>query len=352
MTRGRRESDHSKPVRAVRRRGVRRIVAPATAILVALILVEVTFRIYLYGPGSLNYFKMNSVTHIWESGLVRPASHPEIFYELEPNRQAYFRMVRLETNSDGLVDREYSPSKPPNTLRVAVIGSSVTMPSATPAELAFHSVLEDRLNVSSADRRYEFINFAVEHYGFREMLAVLKHKALSYNPDLVLFSLTEYTPLVLWPQQSSRRSKFVPPDREYPFFELHSFIHLNHRFNLGLREALPDMRERATPEQAWKTQLPRALLELGRLRRKTDVPMAIVWLGYESWPSEIDEALRVTTERLGLALIDTSPAFVDERPSELVNFRADHHPNARAHGLFAGRILEGLEALGLLEPPP
>src|SRR5439155_19777279 len=54
--------------------------------------------------------------------------------------EAYIRI-----SSAGLRDREHSKSKPPNTIRIAVLGDSMTEALQVPLESTFWSVLERHL---------------------------------------------------------------------------------------------------------------------------------------------------------------------------------------------------------------
>src|SRR6185295_10028825 len=61
-------------------------------------------------------------------------SYPEFYvtdssrgYALRPNATGWYRKeneVYVQINSDGLRDREHSKAKPPNTIRIAIVGDS------------------------------------------------------------------------------------------------------------------------------------------------------------------------------------------------------------------------------------
>ena len=91
-------------------------------------------------------------------------SYPEFYaldqvrgYGLAPGAQGWYRKegrsyVRI--NSDGLRDQEHSTTKPPKTLRIALIGDSYPEALTVPLEQSFahvaglaHRELEDRLSV-------------------------------------------------------------------------------------------------------------------------------------------------------------------------------------------------------------
>ncbi len=71
--------------------------------------------------------------------------------ELVPSSQANFRGALVEVNSMGMRDREYSRKKPAGTVRIAVLGASVTMGWGVGTEENFESQLEERLNRGSGE---------------------------------------------------------------------------------------------------------------------------------------------------------------------------------------------------------
>ena len=138
--------------------------------------LEMSTRYYLFGPASLSFVQMNSVQSPSRCGLVQSATLPGVVFELKPNLDTYFKLKVFRTNSRGLRDREHTLQKPPNSFRVAVVGSSYTLPAGVAIEDAFHSLLEERLT-KQAPRRYEFINFAVARHSVSAELATLREKA-------------------------------------------------------------------------------------------------------------------------------------------------------------------------------
>ena len=76
---------------------------------VSLIVLEQSYRFYLFGFDSFSVEKMNSVHSLGVSGITQRADHPEIVYELKPNLDLYFKLAKFKTNSDGLRDKEAIP---------------------------------------------------------------------------------------------------------------------------------------------------------------------------------------------------------------------------------------------------
>ncbi|HEV2913295.1 MAG TPA: SGNH/GDSL hydrolase family protein [Pyrinomonadaceae bacterium] len=104
-------------------------------------------------------------------------------------RREGLNYVRI--NSDGLRDREHPKAKPPNTLRIAVIGDSYAEALQVPQENAFWAVLEQKLQQCRKfeDYRVEVINFGVSGYGTAQELITLRTKVWDYAPDIVLLAV-------------------------------------------------------------------------------------------------------------------------------------------------------------------
>ena len=64
-------------------------------------------------------------------------------------------------------------------LRVALVGSSFSMPAGVSLEDAWHQQVAHDLDAAEPARRHEVVNFAVGGYNGRQLLAVLRDKVPS-----------------------------------------------------------------------------------------------------------------------------------------------------------------------------
>ena len=89
----------------------------------------------------------------------------------------------IKINSQGFRDQEYSPQKPPNTIRILCLGDSSTFRGEYP------SMLEDRLNKNFTRQNlcFEVINAGVTGYTSYQGLCMYKYKGARYSPDIVTF---------------------------------------------------------------------------------------------------------------------------------------------------------------------
>lgn len=179
---------HPSAPNQVGRVGLKLLLAVAS-LLLALLAAEVGHRLYVYGPGGLSPTRLESV-HLLGEGVLVDSEFQAIDYELAPNVRMWHMLHPFETNSEGQrEDREYAREKPAGTFRVAVLGDSYAMGWGVPVEAIYHSRLEEQLAREDPSRRVEFINFGVAGYNLLHYAAVLEHKVLAWEPDLILLSV-------------------------------------------------------------------------------------------------------------------------------------------------------------------
>lgn len=119
----------------------------------------------------------------------------------------------IQTNSDGLRDREHTIAKPKNTLRIAVLGDSFTEALQVSVEKTFWSKLERKLGRCEAlqGRQVEVINFGVQGYGTAQALMTLRHHVWKYSPDIVMLAFFPTNDIV----NNSKKLEFY---KRQPFF--------------------------------------------------------------------------------------------------------------------------------------
>ena len=123
------------------------------------------------------------------------ALDPSLGYSLRPNIEGWYRKeggsyVRI--NSDGLRDREHSKAKPPDTIRVAVIGDSYAEAMHVEMDQTFWKVAEENLQTCPdvGGKKLEVINFGVSGYGTAQEFLMLHERVWQYSPDVVLLAVT------------------------------------------------------------------------------------------------------------------------------------------------------------------
>jgi len=164
-------------VSAARAEWLRRVMMMGGGILTALFIAELVLRMAGIGYPALSRPDDDRGWALWPGARGR--------YEAEGS-------AFLVINREGLRDRDHLRTKPPGTLRIAVLGDSYAEAREVPAEQAFWSVLEGDLNRSwggaGHERQVEVLNFGVRGYGTLQELLTLNCCVWDYSPDVVLLA--------------------------------------------------------------------------------------------------------------------------------------------------------------------
>ena len=321
------------------------LVGVSLAALGSLLLLELSARIFLFGLAGLHPGRIGSVHPLWETGFLQTSVHEALGYEFKPDVDGYFKLARFRTNSRGLRDREYSLEKPPDTFRIAVLGASFALPAGVEIEDSFHSVLERRLTAESSSLAYEFINFAVGTYGPRQALAMLRLRALDYDPDLVLLAVTRLS----MPHLTGRWDRPFPlrksMQRRNAFYESFLVELLKARLGWTQVDMLP-----AGPRRS-RDGVASVIEKLGELSRTSGIPVVVVRLECDAEaPLRGDLGVMAAIRKAGLHFLDTRRAFAGTAPREFWIYELDPHPDARAHAIFADVIARFLREKRLIQP--
>ncbi|MEG3833799.1 MULTISPECIES: SGNH/GDSL hydrolase family protein [unclassified Microcoleus] len=144
-------------------------------------------------------------------------SDPNLGWKLKPGASGEWNgegASFVQVNSEGLRDREHTKVKPPNTLRVAVLGDSFTEAIHVPVEQTFWSKLERKLGNCEAvkgRKNVEVMNFGVQGYGTAQELIMLREKVWDYSPDIVILAFFIGNDII-------NNSPQLEYDRYRPFF--------------------------------------------------------------------------------------------------------------------------------------
>lgn len=316
----------------------------AASLLVAVVMLEAATRVYRYGFDALLPWIVESIRPVGSSPLIRPSPFVDIRYEYLPNLDTYFKKAHFRTNGEGLHDQEYARRKPAGTYRVAVIGDSMTVPEGVEIEDAFHSVLERRATAESG-RSVEFVNFAVGGHQLPEYLAMIRHRALEWQPDLVVigFCVNDF-----WWDEAYAAAHFQKPYEPlptiHPFFRWHVIDWIQElRDGWRFRPKPGPLPEWGPPEpnRAW---MARELAEFGSVSAEARIPFVFVYLLTQSHgyvPLGNDVRAAVTAH--GMHFVDPSVAFPEKAdPARYFIYRADGHGNAAAQRIFADTLYDYL----------
>lgn len=139
------------------------------------------------------------LTLLMAEGALRVAGYSRpVFYRYDPVLGADLRpgiegeykkedVVFVSLNEDGIRGPLRTRTKPPLTVRIAVLGDSFTEGFQVPYDKLFTTVLEKRLAACVPDGiSIEVLNFGVSGFGTGREILKYKTLAREYDPDIVL----------------------------------------------------------------------------------------------------------------------------------------------------------------------
>jgi lysophospholipase L1-like esterase len=95
-------------------------------------------------------------------------------------------------NSEGFKDRDHALHKDANTVRIIMLGDSITKGTGINLGNTFSDQLEEMLNQKAkqvgSSLRYEVMNFGVGGYNIVSEIEILKVYSLKYKPDIVILN--------------------------------------------------------------------------------------------------------------------------------------------------------------------
>ncbi|MBX3440219.1 MAG: hypothetical protein KF861_22205, partial [Planctomycetaceae bacterium] len=123
------------------------------------------------------------------AALTRRAD-PLLEIELIPGWTGELDGHRTTINQFGMRDRKsLTLLKPPGTVRIACVGSSVVMGYSTGDEEVFTRLLEERLNTAWAEpaQRFEVLNFGTGRHWALQRRVLVDRKVLAFEPDVLIY---------------------------------------------------------------------------------------------------------------------------------------------------------------------
>ncbi len=315
-----------------------RFLAFLTAVFLSL---EVSLRAFYFGTDGFFPTKLNSYRVIIDSELVQAADNTEVYYELKPNQDRLLSGKPVRTNSHGLADQEYSIDKPDNTYRIAVVGSSWSMATGVATDDSYQALIETRLNDLFPDRNTEVINFAVEYYGLSEIIGSARHKAMAYDPDMMILAITSTTPSIKWIDD---KAPFTSIDIVPPFWQ--SLVYSSLMGQLGKKAYAKSKRPVVfNLGGGYARNINRSMTEMTELIADKNIDVAVLWLTHSRINEEMLNHTRTSAEDQGFLFIPLHlDALAGDRyqPGEFLVGRVGRHPSEIGHQLITDEIMTTL----------
>lgn len=274
--------------------------------------------------------------------LKRISEDPEIGHEHRPNTAARLMGVDVSINATGQRDRDFVVPKPEGTVRLLMLGDSLTFGWGVPQEKTVAKRLEALLNGTPGDVRYEVVNAGVGNYNAGMSSRWMRAHGMALEPDFVIFNFSfndaEPTPRrgggglaewsYAWIYFSGRFGEVarrVVGGHDW----LAYYTGLYDDESEGWRNAQEQIRLLA--DFCSERGLPLSLVNYPELHRLDPYPLV-----------DVSNEVRGLSLSLALPYLDLLDSVRNERPASLWVTPGDPHPNAYADELMARAIFEFL----------
>ena len=317
------------------------------------------------GENVTNSFTIRLVTETFDDGTI---------YYFPPNSSFFSDgdpEAPVRINSLGFRGAELREDKEPGTFRIACLGDSFTFGHGVTEEATYARQLEETLNATAGEPRFETQNYGIGGYNTDQELIVLRTKALRFQPDLVILQWVlddfESTRVVV---PSSRyavpsdvrvekyRNEVVPVSINIPD-PIGSFLLDRSHLYRFLQKQSYHLRKRLSSKGEVDHYNPdhehcrRSLAEMKELCRQKGCPF---WMMVFPPPVEDFSLLRLSPQYrwimevsrdLDLEVIDFYRIFDGVDPVE-IRYRDGVHYNRRGYELVAEAIVGRMKSAGMI----
>lgn len=298
-------------------------------------------------------------------GLVEASPYPDVVYQLKPDLDGLFRDRPVRTSSHAFRGPEVPVAKPDGVYRIVALGDSHLFGWGVGQEETYCSRLQELLD-SAAPGRFEVLNFGVPGYNTTMEVATFEHRALAFDPDLVVLHFVGNDfelPHFMRPPGERRQGGWVLARLARAAFASGDD---NGLLAHGLEE-LPEGTDAESVEgqyehmKGWEGHT-HALDRLAELTAERGVPVIVMMLG--TGDERRQTVVRLAGSR-GFDVLNAAPffrAYLDARGVEPDPSRRhwkaafiipnDGHPTPLAHRLYARLLYGELAERGLVPPLP
>ncbi len=299
-------------------------------IIVACILAESGLRFYF--SRHINYDM-----EMWKyaTTLKRPVSDKRVHVHL-PNKSELLMGVKVNINSQGIRDHEYTYTKPKGIFRILAIGDSFTLGWGVSEDLTFPKLLEQMFNQNSA-RKTEVINYGVGNYNTEQELAAFLIDGVKYQPDLILLGIyiNDAEPVQNNSQDFFTKHSYFAAFVAQRYFQLRSIFSAKYKYGqyykLFYQGELWDAYTKVIDDFAIQT-------------KKRNIPMLAVILpdlrdlSRNIFEVENHKVLQRFSDN-GVTGVSLFNAFSGIKESTVWVAKDDPHPNVLAHKIIADHLI-------------
>lgn len=320
---------------------VTRLLAILVSLLIGVIAIEGAMRL-VYARRLDFQIEMSR----YASAVKRPARDPRQTHEHTPNSRATLMGVPVAINSRGFRDREVDARPPPRTVRIAMVGDSLTFGWGVEAHARFSEALQAGVNDVLSRRgevaRVEVINTGIGNYNTAQQLALFENAVRDLGPDLVVVNWfindAEPTP--------TKRSPIVI-SYSYLAMWLWGRVDTLRRMEDAAKDYREHYHDLYRDDQPGFMAMTDAFAGFGRRAQQDGFELMVSLLPelHSVWPQYEFRAVHDKVSAAALAggaaeVVDLAPAFEGEAPETLWVSPDDAHPNARGHAIIARGLID------------
>jgi len=251
----------------------------------------------------------------------------------KPNTRFLFKDLPYSINEWGMRDKSYARQAPENTIRVLLLGGSFVVGSGIADDEVFDTILEDRMNQSAGDTRYEFLNASSSGFDLIDCIVRFDLDSLhKLGPDYAIYFShgvdvqKNLKDIVL----CYKKGCPIP----YPFMD--SLIG-----KAGLNREMTEFELMRRLEPFGMEMLTKSYrLFYERCLEHGITPVWAYWPTVGLRPQmelEKQEILPVV-EAMGYRILDLDGIYEGKDPATLIVAPNDRHPNALGHRLVADAL--------------
>jgi hypothetical protein len=276
--------------------------------------------------------------------MVRPSRDIQLL-ELIPGWEGEFDGAKTTVNRWGMRDKPRTLAKPPETRRIAIVGSSIVMGLGVDDDHTISQELERLLNAAGNNwgTAWEVLNFGMGRTYAVERRAIIEHKVLAFQPDVILY---------------------VAHQDEYFHLTRNLGRAFAHGFNLedpaldelirehGLSRHSTDYEIEAGFNASSSQILELTYKRLSTIGQQATAKILFVYLpipGEHQIPSDPTVVIQMA-EANGLKSIDLTGWWGDWKTDEVVGSMDQYHPRKLGTRLIAVALLDQLRKMDSLEP--
>lgn len=288
---------------------------------------------------------------LWKSIVHHRSEIPGLDYEMKPGVHRSVNGMLVVTNSLGQRDREPLGELGPEGVRIVAVGDSMTFGTKVSGHEAWPNVLENLLASASDEQRrcFDVVNLGVSGYSTHDEALVVRHKALTLSPRLVIVGYYLNDPETEPVQQLHQQFRDAQAWEHSALLRWFAFRNrMRDQARLGGGDIFRYLHR---DPRSWQSAV-RALADIAEATSSENVKVLFVVLptlrGFDRWEdypyADLHEQAIAAARAAGFETLDALPAWIrsGRRPAEL---RADEeHPNAEGHAQIAATILEKLRA--------